>query len=415
MPAKTRFRIGTLKDDIRIERDATVEAENSEIAVSGTVECEGNVHVNGNLTAKSVHASKGKVTISGSLKTTDKITIEEGSLEVSGAVQAHSVNIDDSFSIGKDLYADTVEVGGQVRVAGRTEARIINVGGVLECKGKVHADEMLVGNSVSIREEASLARLDVGGSAKLAGGEVRRLEVDGVLESTRPLRFTTLEVGGSIVLTGLNKGGDLNIGVRGQVDGDLEFKTLYVSGRMNVTGTLQGGSADIGGRLEVGKTIHLEDKLKVGTGIIVGDTLRSRSLEIAGTLEAGWAIVEETARVGGMISTRYGLKASRINTASNWEVRGPLIGNQVELGSNSDVEDVFAHDLHMGDGAKALNIYSARLLIGDNCRVAKVIEYTEYSKIGKGLNADPGMPRRVKELPRFPLIQDSRDLTRTPP
>jgi predicted acyltransferase (DUF342 family) len=408
VPARTRIRIDTLHDDLHLGPDATAEAQNSTVKVDGTVECEGNVHFKGNLTANSFRATKGKVTVNGSLKIADKIIIEEGSLDVSGPVEAESINIDDSLFIGKDLHADTVEVGGQVRIAGRTETRTINVGGILECKGRVHSDEVLVGNSVSIDEESTLARLDVGGSVKLAGGEVTsRLNVDGVLESTRPLNFATLDVGGSIVLTGSNKGGDLHIGVRGRVDGDLEFKTLYVSGRMNVTGTLRGGSADIGGRLEVGRAIELEDKLKVGTGIIVGGTLRSQSLEIAGTLEAGKAIVEETAKVGGMINTREGLRASSINTASNWEVRGPLAAERVELGSNSDVEDVYAHDLHMADGAKALNIYSARLQIGDNCIVAGVIEYTDYSKVGRGLTAEPGMPRKVRTLPSFPSIEKS--------
>ena len=408
VPAKTRLKVGSIQDDLRLEAGATVETDDSTINITGTIECEGDAQFKGDLTAKSLRANKGRVIVSGSLKVSDEIVVQEGSLEVAGDADARSVNIDQSLSIGGDLRADTVEVGGQTRVTGQTSSRMINVGDILECRGRVDAEEILVGHSIAIHNLAKLGRLDVGGSVNLAGGQIMgSTVVGGVLQSNRPLSFDAMDVGGSIVLTGSNKGGEIRIGGRAKVEGDLEFKTLQVSGRAEVTGSFRGVSADIGGLLEVGKSIEVSGSLKVGTRIAVGETLHSRSLELAGTLDAKLASVDETAKIGGMISTRKGLKASRIETASNWEVRGPLVADEVDLASNADAEDVYALDLRMGDGAKASNLFSARIQIGDNCTVTKSIEYTDLVKVGTDLTAEPGMPRKVKELPKFPSIQIS--------
>jgi cytoskeletal protein CcmA (bactofilin family) len=104
-----------------------------------------------------------------------------------------------------------------------------------------------------------------------------------------------------------------------------------------------------------------------------------------------------------MVRTLEGLKGRLIETGRNFEVRGPLIGGKVELNRNADAEDIYAQELIMEDGSRARNVYAERLRIEDNCQISGVIEYTESVEVGRGLVAKSGGPRKVDQLPKFPL------------
>ncbi len=403
VPTGKWVKLGSVAGDLRVERGATVEAKDAKILVTGRVVCEGDASFKGSLTADRLEASLGRVLVEGSLNVADTVRMDDAGLELSGNGSARAVNIDRDLKVGRNFRAETVEVGGRFIVGGQTIARSINIGGGFECKDRVEIGKALVAGSVSIDKEAVIQEVDVGGSVKLAGGELSgTAKVAEVLLSTRPLIFRAIAVGGSLLLTGVNKGGDIDVGGRVRVEGDLEFETLQVGGRTQITGFCRGGSAKVGGRLEVGRDLILSNSLKVGTRISVEGELRARSLELAGTLDANIALVDETARVGGMIDTREGMRAARIDTASNWEINGPLIGNVVSLGRNAEAEDIYAQEVRVEDGASARNIYAARVHIGNDCKITGIIEYTDFVEVGTRLVSREGMPRKVKQLPVFP-------------
>ncbi len=406
VPRDTRIKLARLDGDLQMEPGGIVEGER--IAITGKVVCLGDGLFRGSLSANRLEAKQGKTTVEGSLNIADGLVIEEGSLEVSENLDARTVSADQNLLVGKDFHGETVDVGGLFSVGGRTQAAKVSVGGVYECKGMVDVGQVVVGGSVSIEGVAKIQGMDVGGSVTLAGGDLTGLsEVSGILHSTAPLYFGGIDVGGSIMLTGRNKGRDVDVGGRVRVEGDLEFNMLNVGGRAEITGSCSGVSARVGGRFEVGENLCLSDSLEVGTRVSVGEQLHAKSLNLAGSIEAKLAMVEDWVRIGGMINTREGLKANRIETGTNWEVKGLLVGTEVILSQNGEAEDVYAQELHMMDGAKARNVYAARIQLGDNCSIDGVIEYTESIVVGKGLVVGSGMTRRVRKLPDFPSFKHS--------
>src|SRR3989442_6741690 len=136
VPKGKRVKLGTLAGDLRLERGATVEAEDAKIHVTGRVVCVGDVSIKGRLTADRLEASLGKVLVEGSLDIADTVRMDDAGLELLGNGSVRAVNIDRDLEVGGNFRAETVEVGGRFIVGVQTKSQSSNVGRCFECKGR---------------------------------------------------------------------------------------------------------------------------------------------------------------------------------------------------------------------------------------------------------------------------------------
>ena len=124
VPRGSTMTLGTVEGDLYLSEGATVKAEGlaEKVSVSGLVRCDGDCTFECGLTADSLRGKRGTVTVRGDLSITRSIRIDRGHLVVEGDVSADTIEVDRSASVGKNLTAKNVQVGGKLKVEGNTKA-----------------------------------------------------------------------------------------------------------------------------------------------------------------------------------------------------------------------------------------------------------------------------------------------------
>src|SRR5207245_3065998 len=101
--------------------------------------------------------------------------------------------------------------------------------------------------------------------ARIGGGEVSKdVDVGGKFESTKPLKFAKIDVGGLATLVEGGEGGDIDVGGKFESKADLSFKSLDVGGMASINGNGKGVEVDVGGLLRVYGRITLEMEFDIG-------------------------------------------------------------------------------------------------------------------------------------------------------
>src|SRR5438105_14794139 len=85
---------------------------------------------------------------------------------------------------------------------------------------------------------------------RIGGGEVCKLvDVGCKFESTKPLKFSKIDVGGLATLVEGGEGGDVDVGGKFESRADLSFDSLDVGGMASINGNGQAVEVDVGGLL----------------------------------------------------------------------------------------------------------------------------------------------------------------------
>src|SRR5437899_12171122 len=123
--------------------------------------------------------------------------------------------------------------------------------------------------------------LDVGGKASIGGGEVReKIDVWGLFQSSKLIKFGKIDVGGSARLLGGGEGRDIEVGGKFESNGDIHFETIDVRGICEIRGNGEGESVDIGGILEVTGGLKLTRNLYIGGRGRKVNELRLEALDV---------------------------------------------------------------------------------------------------------------------------------------
>jgi len=235
----------------------------------------------------------------------------------------------------------------------------------------------------------------------LAGGVIKEnVEVGGSFRSSQPLKFSSIDVGGSVRLSG-GTGGDIEVGGLLKSDGDLIFDEIDVGGKVEILGDASGQSIDVGGVIRVSRNLSLSGGLKVGGKAEIGETVKAKTIQVGGRLEAEKAEADEEIKTNTLITTS-GAKAQRIEIGGRGEAQGPIIADTVLIRERSRVEDIYADSVTLRRGCRARNIYAARIDIESGCRISGEVRYTE------SLNAERDVtfasaPEKVEKLPVPPF------------
>ena len=429
---KASRKLTVVEGDLFVE-DSEVIAELEAVNVSGGTECHGycsflgsllteylegrrgDVQIKGNLDAKKYVNVKGNLDVSGHLHS-DRLHVRQrvlvggafdvsdvnvgGALEISGQAKADKVSVGGSLRCGSDVDFGRVNVGGTVNISGSTKSERIDVGGVFRGDGKVISDDIDVGGTFEAGE-VSVGKIDVGGTAKIGGGQVtRKVDVGGTFRSSGPLIFNIIDVGGTVSLSG-GKGEDIEVGGKLVSEGSLTFNRLRAGGTIDINGDAVGKRIDVGGTLNVNGSIRLSEQLKAGGRAEAQDQIEADSIQVGGSLSADVIRVLRTIEVSKLMTSK-GAKAKRIEIRRRGAARGPIIGEEVTIKEDAEVEDVWGDVVVLMSGARARNIYAGVFYAEAGSDVTGSILFTRELRAERGCRFQ-AQPTKADKLPEPPL------------
>jgi cytoskeletal protein CcmA (bactofilin family) len=232
----------------------------------------------------------------------------------------------------------------------------------------------------------------------VGGGKIHQIDVGGSFESKDRLEFGNIDVGGVVRLTGGSRGDDVRVGGSFKVEGDLMFKSIYVGGKVEITGTGEGYEVEVGGKVRVGRMLKLTGDLDVGGKADVSGDIYARNIKIGGILLSKKVTVEEGVEVGGRIETLEGVTGHLIEIRRRGEVRGSLRGDHIIIGRQATAEDIYGKTIELKRGAYARNVYGEIIIIESDCHINGKIQYTNQLKANEHISfAKP--PQKVEKLP----------------
>ena len=210
VPRASTVKVGRVDGNLRLGDGARVQPEASApIEVSGEVWCEGDARFEGALRCARFQARDGRVEVLGDMTCKSEVEVKRGDLQITGVLEAGSVEVDARLTVGKSAKADRFEVGGTLEIGESITARKVDVGGSFRVKGTANVEDTDVGGRIEVEGQVKISRLDAGGSAQVGGGDVDKVDVGGSFSSTGPLKFSTIDVGGTV---SLEKGGEKSPG-----------------------------------------------------------------------------------------------------------------------------------------------------------------------------------------------------------
>ena len=363
----------------------------------GSVEVrDGSLRVGGVLAAERVKVRK-RLEVKGGLEVGD-VSVG-GSLDVEGHAKAGRIDVGGSVECAQGLDADVVDVGGSVRVSGATRSSRIDVGGRFEGDG-VTADDVDVGGSFEAGE-VDVGKIDVGGTIRLGGGVIRRdADVGSKLESSKPLRFERLDAGGKVWLSG-GEGGEIRAGGKLINSGALKFSAIQVGGTVELDGDASGQAVEVGGTLRVHGGLKLSGGLRVGGKADISDALEAGSVRVGGSVRAAM-INSRTEIQSNSIYTLKGAKAARIEIGRHGEARGPLVAEEVVIGDDAEVDDIYGGVVTLRRGSRVGKVYAVDLRVENNVEFRGRVLYSDRLRLDRRVSFF-APPEKAEKLPLPPL------------
>jgi len=371
--------LGHVRGDLIVGRHATIVGEGTppSLEVEGIVKCAGYCTFDCDLHAKAFEGRKGIVDVLGDMKVDGHVRITWGQLRVSGSLQAERIDVDRELKVDGDLKAGDVRVGGTATVRGQAELGSVDVGGHLHIQGPVKAREVRVGGTARLNGTADIDRLDIGGKARVAGGRISEVEIGGTFRALGELKFDDVRVGGMAVLMG-GEGGDIRVGGTFKASEPLRaFSSIDVGGSVVLVGPTRGGTIRVGGALDVDGDLELSGPLRVGGRVRVEGRLKARSVKVGGVLRADRVEAEEDVRVGRRLSTAEGVWADYVEIGREGRIEGPVRAGRVRIREEARAEDIWADEIVLEEGARARNLYGKRIYIEYDCVITGEVKYVD--------------------------------------
>lgn len=363
-----------LAEDLVLEGDSLILAEEGLAEVKGKVICEGSCTVKGSLLARDVRV-EGSMYVDGDLSVNDTVEVE-GRLQVKGSLNARRVRVDDSC-----------------RVEGLIKAEEVSVGGILDCR-EIEAGAVKVGGTFRV-EKGRACNVNVGGAIEFSQLQANKVSVGGYLEGGKAkaerlsvgsnVRVDNLEadnvsVGGSLQLIE-GRLGRVSVGGTARVGGSLKVSVLSVGGMVKIGGELESEEVTVGGILTIARGGRVNKR------ITVGGTLESRGLLKADELTVGGLTDVEklVARIVKVVNLRTaaGVQAEVFRLSKKGRVEGPVVTKEFVMEDGGWAQEVYAKFFECGERCRVQRLYAERAFIGRGSTVEAVF-YVEELKLEEG-------------------------------
>jgi predicted acyltransferase (DUF342 family) len=74
----------------------------------------------------------------------------------------------------------------------------------------------------------------------------------------------------------------------------------------------------------------------------------------------------------------------------------------VRIENGAQVEDIYGDEIRIGESSSVMNVYASKVELGDDCRVAGKLQYTNEMRAGRNVQFS-SQPEKVSSLPGPPL------------
>ena len=405
-------RLGKIEGDLKVGSNAKILAESgNRVVVTGGAYFDGPVNIACDFECGQMRVA-GKGFGPGPAHGDVKVT---GSLLVQGELE-----IDASAEVNGNITAERVDIGGHLKSKSITSKRV-RIGGHMETDGTLEAEDVDVGGHMQVDGQVNIANLRVGGHTDIGGGNIREaIQVRGHFRTRGKLSYGDFHVFGHLTLPAGSRGRRLRALGKVELEGDGYCKTMEVNGVARASGNLEAESLKVNGKLEVEGVLKVEDKLEVFGSMETTNEVECGALAVGGRLVAAEVASSGRADLGGEVETDRGLKAKEIAVGTGSRVKGPLIGDVVEVGKGLDlggfwaqvsnwrsigrttkVDDVYGMDVRIDRYSQAKNVYAETVRMQSGSMAVEVL-YTREADVSDGVHLERPL-RKVEMLPGFPF------------
>jgi cytoskeletal protein CcmA (bactofilin family) len=387
VPRGATVKLGRVEGELKVGHKARIEAtEGNLVSVSGGAYFEGAAEIEGDFECDSLRVSSG------------------GVLEVEGDLTVHKLlDVNHSVEVTGTIRAGEIDVGGKVE-AKSLSCRQMRVGGKVEVRDKLEVETLTVGGKVKVPGSITIRDFDVGGQAELGSGTISgEIHVGGKFVCSSKIEFGNMQVFGQTSLGAGSKGNRISTSGRLEVSGDFECNEMEILGKTEIGGNCKAKKIKVNGVLKVNSSLQTTELLEINGGAEIRRDLQGSDIRLGGKLEARKVVASNLIEVIGVVETSLGMKAKTIEVRSGSRVVGPIIADQVEIGSSygvvldwekqwmgqlatmrlvgrmTKVEDIYADTVRLGKVSNSEKVFARVVEIEDGC-IAEEINYTEELK-----------------------------------
>jgi cytoskeletal protein CcmA (bactofilin family) len=384
----TTARLGRVEGELKVGRNATIRAETGrKVVVTEGAYLEGPATIDCDFECKTMrvegrgYGPAGDVTINGDLTVHERADID-ASVRVKGAI-----------------LAGDLDIGGHMN-SGPLTTRRLRVGGHLKMVGRLEADEVDVGGHMTVPAEVKIRNLRVGGHTTVEGGAITGdIRVRGRFTTTKKLSFGRLEVFGNTSFPAGCSGERLSAIGTVVFDGDASCKELEVTGTARVKGDLTTDNVEVKGKLEVSGRIRASQKIRAWGTVETNGDIQCDSLGVGGKLVADCVSAAERTDITGELRTLRGLKTKTVVVGRGSKVSGPIVAQQVDVGSDADlgsfwglpwwrgnfgrtttVEDIHGNEVRVWGNSRARCIFGETVVMEEGSMAEEVV-YTKEVRL----------------------------------
>jgi cytoskeletal protein CcmA (bactofilin family) len=356
-------KLGKVEGDLKVGRNATITAEPGQRAVvTGGAYFQGRATVACGFECQSMKVEGRGFGLAG-----NDITVR-GDLIVHG-----TADIATSVKVEGDIRSVDIDVGGHLESNSLISKRV-RVGGHL-ITSKLEAETVDVGGHMSALDGVELVDLRVGGHANLGGGTISgKIQVRGHLTTTKKLAYGQVQVFGHLWLPAGSTGERLSALGKVEFEGDTTCKIMEIYGAARVRGSCTAETLKVSGNMRVLGSLGVSKKMGVYGSAEVKQQLECEALAVGGRLAAESIRANSQADIAGEVETTRGLKAKSIHVGKGSRVSGPLVGEQVDVGKETDLGgDLWEHLWHsVRKMTEVEDVYGRVVRIGPHSLVKRV-------------------------------------------
>jgi cytoskeletal protein CcmA (bactofilin family) len=402
--------LGRVDGDLRSGKGATIKAESGrKVVVMGNTFFEGPVRIDCEFECQSMRV-QGR-----GYGPSEDVAIR-GNLTVHGRA-----DIDASVKVDGEIKSEDFDVGGHLKSESLVSKRV-RVGGHMDIEGGLEADTVEVGGHMTVSGAVHLVNLRVGGYAKVGGGVISgEISIRGHLISANKLAYGNLKVFGHMRLPADSSGERLSALGKVEFEGDAVFKEMEVNGVAKVRGNCDAEHVEVNGKFVVSGSLRVSKRFDVYGVADVNREISCDNLEVEGKLAADIIRISDQAQIVGEVETSQGLKARAIQVGKGSKVKGPLVGEQIELAKEIElkggifgqvwkwksikrmtkVEDVHGKIVTIGSNSQARHVFGEVVQIEEG-GMAEDVTYTKEVRLPKQYHLDKP-PLKAARLPDPPI------------
>jgi len=141
--------------------------------------------------------------------------------------------------------------------------------------------------------------------------------------------------------------------------------------------------------------------LRVGGKADVSGVLEAGSVRVGGSVRAD-RINARTEIQSNSIHTIGGARAVRIEIGRRGEARGPLVAEEVVVGEDAEVEDIYGGVVTLRRGSRIRNVYAVDLRVENGVELREHVVYSDHLRVDRRVSFF-SQPEKAEKLPQPPL------------